>query len=955
MRKTTRHTSIFLLLALIAISIASCGYHPVADNRSPVKSANDHRQYQSFVLSNQLKVMVISDPDSDKAAAALDVNIGSSSDPSDRQGLTHFLEHMLFLGTKKYPEPGAYQKFISEHGGSHNAYTAFEHTNYFFEVEKDSLQPALDRFAQFFIAPLFNSEFVEREKHAVDSEYQSKLKDDGRRMYDVLKSIVNPSHPFSRFSVGSLTTLEDRENQSLRADLVEFYREHYSANLMTLVVVAPQSTDALKAMVTEMFSAVPNHSARPLKIEQPLFNADALPLNVHIEPIKDIRRLTAQFPLPGLYDYYRSKPTHYLANLLGHEGKGSLLSYLKTKGWAEYLSAGVGHKATDSATFQISIGLTQDGMQNTDSVIQALFSQIDLIRKQGVDQWRFEEQQKLAEMEFAFKEKNSAVHDATSLARQMHHYPVEDVLRAQYLLEDFDAELLKQMTDRLQPQNMLLTVIAKGLETNQKTQWFNTPYRVYPVSAQQIERWTKPLPNSVIALPAANPFIPANLSVKSTSSDLKVPSRETIAPGLELWHQLDTGFNTPRASFYFTIRSPIANDTARHALLTELYVKTVNDQLSEFSYPAYLAGLNYNLYKHVRGMTVKISGYHDRQIRMLEEISTALKNPRVEDDKFLVFKDEIERKLRNQEKERPYNQALDKLSRLLLESSWTAQQLLAALESIGADDLRAFTADYLHTIELVALANGNLDLQEARQMADLLAEQFVKDSHTKPVAHQPVIKLPESASLTAPFDVPHPDSALAIYYQGRDKTIKTAARYALYNQLLSAPFYETLRTRQQRGYIVFSTPMSLMDVPALALVIQSPNTAAIELADHTESFLTSFNTQLKKMSEQEFEKHVQALKSTILEKETRLSQRSNRFWHEIDRNNYSFNRREQLASAVEAYSLDELRREFADELLGNGKRKLAVLANGERFPLPKSTTDKASVINLRSDLPASYF
>ncbi len=959
MRKTTTHASVFLLLTLFAISLVSCGSLPEgereSDAASPIQSTNDNRQYQSFILPNQLKVLVISDPETDKAAAALDVNIGSSSDPADRQGLTHFLEHMLFLGTEKYPEPGAYQKFISEHGGSHNAYTAFEHTNYFFEVEKDSLQPALDRFAQFFIKPLFNSEYVEREKHAVDSEYQSKLKDDGRRQYDVLKSIINPSHPFSRFSVGSLATLEDREGNSLRADLVDFYRQHYSANLMTLVVVGPQSIDSLRDLATELFRTIPSHDTRPLEIDEPLFNAGQLPLSLHIEPIKDIRRLTLQFPLPGLYPFYRSKPTHYLANLLGHEGKGSLLSYLKQEGWAEFLSAGVGHSATDSATFQITIGLTQDGMQNRDAVIQALFNQINLVKQQGIDQWRFDEQRKLSEIEFEFKEKNSAVHDATSLARQMHHYPIKDVLRAQYLLEDYDAQLLRQIIDRLQPENMLLTLIAKGLETNQTTQWFNTPYQVSPISSEQITGWVHPLPESVLALPPANPFIPDNLAINSAANGSKIPKRVAFEAGLELWHRLDTEFKTPRADFYFAIRSPIANDTARHALLTDLYVKTVNDQLSEFSYPAYLAGLNYNLYKHVRGMTVKISGYHDRQIRMLDEISKALKNPRVQDEKFAVFKDEIERKLRNQQKERPYNQALDKISKLLLESSWTEQQLLSALESIQADDLRAFTANYLNTIELVALANGNLDLREAKEMAGMLAQYFLTNSHTKMVAHQPVIKLPKSASLIAPFEVPHPDSALTVYYQGENKEIETAARYALYNQLLSAPFYEMLRTQQQRGYIVFSTPMNLMDVPALSLVIQSPNTSAIELAEHTNTFLKGFNEQLKQMTEQEFNTHIQALRSTILEKETRLSQRSNRFWHEIDRSNAAFNRRERLASAVEAYSLDELRQAFANELLGHGKRKLTILANGERFPLSVDTVDKATVIKARRDLPNSYF
>ncbi|MFQ5755965.1 MAG: insulinase family protein, partial [Acidiferrobacterales bacterium] len=152
MEPRTRHRYQALVAAIIgAFLLGATAY---ADN-TIVKSANDQREYASFELPNKLKVLVVSDPTTDKAAAALDVFVGTSSDPENRQGLAHFLEHMLFLGTKKYPKPGEYQEYISTHGGRHNAYTGFEHTNYFFDIDKDYLEPALDRFAQFFVAPLF--------------------------------------------------------------------------------------------------------------------------------------------------------------------------------------------------------------------------------------------------------------------------------------------------------------------------------------------------------------------------------------------------------------------------------------------------------------------------------------------------------------------------------------------------------------------------------------------------------------------------------------------------------------------------------------------------------------------------------------------------------------------------------------------------------------------------------
>jgi secreted Zn-dependent insulinase-like peptidase len=74
-----------------------------------LKSPNDLRQYQALTLANGIKVLLVSDPNTELAAAALDVNVGYFSDPADRPGLAHFLEHMLFLGTKKYPDPASFR------------------------------------------------------------------------------------------------------------------------------------------------------------------------------------------------------------------------------------------------------------------------------------------------------------------------------------------------------------------------------------------------------------------------------------------------------------------------------------------------------------------------------------------------------------------------------------------------------------------------------------------------------------------------------------------------------------------------------------------------------------------------------------------------------------------------------------------------------------------------------
>ena len=83
----------------------------------------DKRDYSIITLKNNLRCVLVSDKDSEKSAAALVVRTGASNDPSEFPGLAHFTEHMLFLGSEKYPKENSYKEYLSKHGGSSNGAT----------------------------------------------------------------------------------------------------------------------------------------------------------------------------------------------------------------------------------------------------------------------------------------------------------------------------------------------------------------------------------------------------------------------------------------------------------------------------------------------------------------------------------------------------------------------------------------------------------------------------------------------------------------------------------------------------------------------------------------------------------------------------------------------------------------------------------------------------------------
>ena len=219
------------------------------------KSPFDHRTYRHITLANGLPVLVVEDAKSHRAAAAVAVRVGHFFDPPHREGLAHFVEHLLFLGTDTHPGDGEYQSFIQRAGGNHNAWTGTEHSSYFFDVQPNHFSEALWRFSRFFVCPLLQPESVDNERHAIEAEYRLKLQDDTRRLYQVHQAVVNPEHPFSKFSVGNLETLA-ADPVELAGQARALYERHYHAGNMTLVLYGPQSVAELSSWAHSYFSDI---------------------------------------------------------------------------------------------------------------------------------------------------------------------------------------------------------------------------------------------------------------------------------------------------------------------------------------------------------------------------------------------------------------------------------------------------------------------------------------------------------------------------------------------------------------------------------------------------------------------------------------------------------------------------------------------------------------------------
>ncbi len=903
----------------------------------PVSSPADRKDYCYIRLDNRLKVLLVSDPATDLSAAALDVYTGSGSDPGDWQGLAHFLEHMLFLGTRKYPEVDGYQEFLKNHGGFGNAWTSFSHTNYHFSIGTDYLEPALDRFSQFFIAPTFDRTYADRERSVVHSEYQARKKNEQRRLWEARKQWLNPSHPASRFSVGSLDTLRDRGGTSARDRLVEFYDRHYSANIMTLVILGKEPLDQLERMARQYFSEIPDKDIAPQKFIQPYMNPDLVRSRLNSVPEEEQNSVSFVFPIPSTLNEYQSKPLEYLANLLGHEGEGSLYDALKEAGWVEGLRAGRGYMDQVQGQFEIHISLTRQGLRQIDRIGEALFRAIALIRDTGIWQWRFEEQGQLAQIDFRFVQENDPARFAQSLALHLHLYQPVDVVQGPYLFRFFDAARIRQLLARLNPENVYVNVVSQALEADRVGKYYDIRYGIEKIPDEWIARWADALAGNAalpitggageLSLPAANPYIPQRLEPIGFENPPPIPQSVPTGSGVKLWYRPDDQFATPRANFYCSIQSPAANSSADNAVLTELLVRLLSSQLNEKVYPALLAGLDYDLYRHGKGISVKLSGYEDRQSELLRMIVDAFLHPQLNERRFGVIKAGLQRELNNIGRQTPSRQSVHELYRLLLSPYWTESERLQALADMALQDVEEHLARFFREVKVSCLSHGDVSLDSSLARVAILDSLFANSEFIEGGFAPEVRILDRSKRYLRTLGTEHTDAALSWYYQGWQPTVRERAQAALLANLLESPFYTRVRTDSRAGYLVYSSVLNILEMPALLFSVQSPSYSPVQIKALFDEFITDFARQLDQMAQAQFETVRAGLLIEVRQKDNNLAERSDRYWTEMDRGEFGFDSRRQFDDALSALTLAETRQYFQDLVVSPGG-ELAVQVAG---------------------------
>lgn len=882
------------------------------------KSANDHRQYESVHLENGLRLLGVIEPEGTKSACSLVFNTGSFDDPNDRPGFAHFTEHLLFNGNKKYPEPNNLNDFVAKHSGHANAWTATEHSNYFFDIDADFFDDALDRFVHMFVEPLFSPSALKREQEAIHAEYKLKLRDDSRRIQQVHKETSNSEHPYHKFAVGNRQTLSDLPERPVINELLEFWHEHYQAQYATACIVV----NDIKAFehAKELFKLLPSANPKLLKkpIEPSLYTTDHLAKFICIRPVKELHKLNITFALPAINHLYRNKMVSFIAHLIGHEEPGSLYDNLKREGLINELSAGSGISGQNFKDFHISFELTNLGESQIDHIITQVFSYLKFMASEVPPEYLYEEQKRLSNISFEFKEPIKPLKYANQLALNMQHYEEEDYLCGDFRMDGFDANQWDWLFEFFTPQNMRVVLVSQNIETNKEAHWYQTPYSVQSIDTDILTALQSLSPNTgTFAYPGPNPYLKLSAKIEEKDFKAKHPIAINSTKGWQCWFKQDLKYNVPKGNIYVGLDLPNGVKDIKQQAMMRLFCEVFLDEAAKTHYQAEMAGLNYNLYAHNSGITLYTSGLSNNQQELLTQLVEQLFELQPTRSRFEEMKRQLLKHWRNAESNKPISQLFSLLNSNLVPGYATAQDLASELQDIDLAEFQSFCDHLFDEVFVELLIYGNWNTRQATAISESLKVQF-KQCKLVGDQQRQLRKLDNTGLLELSKKVEHQDDAALLYLQGvvpnESKTHSDLLEKALFiivSQILAPFVFNHLRTEKQLGYLVGGGYMPLCNVPGLALYVQSHDYDGQQLKQELHNCLESFNLHLQSLSVQDFLRHQNAVSHQYSEPASNLVQQSQQYWISIGNKDYDFDYKRKIIEEINSISLQDAQNWYA--------------------------------------------
>lgn len=926
---------IFLNLSLYA-QVSHLDYTKLQDLSTP--SAFPEREVEKIVLKNGLQAYLISDPFVQQSAAAVVVEAGSWEDPEEYPGMAHFVEHLLFMGTETYPKESEYSQFIKDHGGLENAFTTTDKTVYMFSVDTQTYNPALDRFSHFFIDPLFSVSCVGRELHAVDQEHAKNMENDQERQYMVFKETGNPDHPNCHFSCGNQETLSRIPLSVLK----DWYREHYTANRMHLVMISSLPIAEMRNLAVAKFSPIASAVDWKRLPQASLLSGQQKGSMFFIKPIKDLKMLTLCWEIPSTFiSNLDEKFPEFLAYILNKEVKGSLLAKLKKENIAQNLNAYCHRLNKDQCLFSIDVFLTDSGLMQTDAVVSYVFAALQRLKLELLDDL-FKEFKTICTQRLTYESMSHVFQKVTELASGIIYedfstYPTKTRIPSLFHAEKFSKDFLNVLS----PSDCVYSLMADpdkmGVILDQKEQWMQVEYAVAPIDLKRLQKWRDVSVHPEITLPEANPYLQdiqdnPILIYQDEGSEVHFKRTHSSCNGLA-----------------FQFKSPFLDQTPKSAVLAELWLCALNDLLADDLCFASDAGIGINTDLNPLYLHFEIVGPNEKALLLTKKIFQAAKQISISEEKFQTYVSSLSTQYKNNSKKLALFQAQMEMESIISGNPCNQQRLLA-LQSLSWEDFLHFSEGFSQCLYTKAFLYVDLLQSQAIELFQELQE--ILNAGAYPLTQHIEDKMLVLSGLNKPsklvLKTEQQGSGVVILLQEGSFNFEARAVQKILSQALQTAFFEALRTQQQTAYTVGSYDQERENQLLQYFSVQSNTHTANDLLARFELFLKDFDKNLDtEISLERFEIIRSSIISSLknIEKENFLDRLRTMF--ALSFYCRDFERIKKLTDGLHGLSYDRFCMIAHQMLSKDNPRRLAVLVEGEVL---KKDEDPYNELSCREDM-----
>jgi insulysin len=867
----------------------------------------ENREIKHDVLSNGIKCIFVQDKETDKTTVTVSVKIGSYSDPKISQGLAHFLEHMLFIGSKKYPEEDFYETNLKKFGGSSNAYTDFFETVYYFSVFNNGVEKVMDIFSRFFIDPLFNEDAVTREINAVNSEHMKNINDDGWRIFQIIRNLSIKTNNFNTFATGSKQTMDEN---LIRNNMIEFYKKYYVSENISISVVSNLDIDMQHKMLHNTFGNIEKKKSETIIVKKPIF--DNFNKTFQVIPVSDIQQLIYIFETGNDKKYLQNKLFDILNQILISGYKNSLLNHLKLLGYIEGLFVNIDETI---GLFSIYFNLTKKGVSNLneiDGYFKFAMSQIFDYFKSNMKNINAY-YKKMFELNFNYKEKIEPDSLGIYLVNNSHKYSLEEIYSGPFLIKKIENNVDVEFYSYFNKSVKLLVSENKLFTKEIKDKNYGTIYG----EIKNIDHEEIPF-NFILNLD--NPFLDMVPKILNVKNMIEMP----INIKDRVWFSSINKFNEPIIKGTLIFNNSKLFNNEKNYLLTSLAMNCLSFYLNQelfnlfslefiidtISKPTYNSlVLNYSCPND----PFKFNQFVDRTIKL---ITNPIIPEIILESKIKSMKED----LLNVKKENPWTYADYYFKQITLSNEYNLENLLKILDQIeqqkSIDLIKNHIMQMFLESSLSILFVGNMTQDQVPNnniLNKLLFHQ--QDSF-------PTVIFPNNISIKHPNSKEKSNCVKIVYYIGNFEPLRWIHTFLTY-LILESPFFDELRTKKQLGYLVKCMMSNTGNNYYLVQKVQSDKSCEIIKKE-----INTFNLKLldiiKKSNLDEWKL---SASNYIEEKDNNTSDVFNKYFSEIISRQYLFNRKKILVQHLEKVTMESLIN-FVDSFMINNNKICILEVNG---------------------------